>query len=288
MVLKLDPRFPLVWRTPTSAQLGVDPPRVVLHDVTEAQERMLAALASGVSAPGLTMISRGRDDERDALLAVLAPVLAGSEAPTPVPTVAVSGAGELARAIASALGGSGIRTLVAADARELAGERPNLAIAAAHFVLDPELHAFWLRRDVPHLPVVVTDAAAVIGPFVEPGDGPCLRCLELHRRDDDPSWPAIAAQLLGRRSRAESAVLVAETAAAVGRCVVARLSEGAGDAASTRIDAATGERTVRRWSVHEECGCRGVDALLTPLSPARRGNGWAGAARRGRSTTRTS
>jgi bacteriocin biosynthesis cyclodehydratase domain-containing protein len=135
---------------------------------------------------------------------------------------------------------------------------------------------------------VVTDAASVVGPFVEPGDGPCLRCLELHRRDADPSWPAIATQLLGRRSAAQSAVLVAETAAAVGRLVMARLTVGAGDAASTRIDAATGERTVQHWGVHEECGCRGVDALLTPLSRARPETGWAGAAPRARSTRQTS
>ncbi len=48
MVLKLDPRFPLVWRTPSSLQLGVDPAVVTLHDVSETTERLLAALVAGV------------------------------------------------------------------------------------------------------------------------------------------------------------------------------------------------------------------------------------------------
>jgi hypothetical protein len=35
MILRLDPRFPMVWRTPTSVQLGIDPPLVILDPVTE-------------------------------------------------------------------------------------------------------------------------------------------------------------------------------------------------------------------------------------------------------------
>ena len=53
-------------------------------------------------------------------------------------------------------------------------------------------------RDVPHLAVVFDDDGARVGPLVEPGAGPCLRCLDLGRRDADPAWPAIAAQLAGR------------------------------------------------------------------------------------------
>ena len=33
------------------------------------------------------------------------------------------------------------------------------------------------------------------GPLVTPGRGPCLRCLDLHRCDRDPAWPALLAQL---------------------------------------------------------------------------------------------
>ncbi len=75
MILRLDPRLPIVWRSPSSVQLGVDPPVVVLNEVTEIQERILAALAVGVSEPGLTMIAQGHLDQRDDLLRRLVPAL---------------------------------------------------------------------------------------------------------------------------------------------------------------------------------------------------------------------
>ncbi|MDF1479547.1 hypothetical protein PYV02_10680 [Leifsonia sp. H3M29-4] len=270
MVLRLDPRFPVVWRTPSSVQLGVDPPVAIVEALTETQERMLAALAVGVSESGLAMLARGHDDERASLIAAIAPAL---EAPTDeprVPTVAITG--PLAEAIVPVLAASGVQVLVGADAGALRDARPDLAIATAHYVLEPELHAFWLRRDVPHLPIVLGDTGATVGPMIEPGTGPCLLCLELHRRDADPAWPAIASQLLGRRSGAESAVLLAELSGMAARAVLARLADGPGPAHSVRLDAATGARRARRWAVHPECGCRGLDAL----SPGRPESGSAG------------
>ena len=71
MVLRLDPRLPLLWRTPSSLQFGVDDPPVVLEAVSAAEERMIAALRVGVSRSGLEMISAtagGRHGEAAALL----------------------------------------------------------------------------------------------------------------------------------------------------------------------------------------------------------------------------
>src|SRR4051812_38820855 len=58
MVLRLDPRLPVVWRTPTSIQFGISLPVVVMHDVTTAGERMIAALATGVTDAGVAMIGQ--------------------------------------------------------------------------------------------------------------------------------------------------------------------------------------------------------------------------------------
>lgn len=274
MILKLDPRLPLVWRSPSSVQLGIDPPVVRLDDVTETQERMLAALAVGVSDPGLTMIARGAVAERDALLKTLAPALAPAERHSSTATVAVSGTEPLVSAVTSVLAESGIRVLAAADADELTSADPDLAIVEGHFVLAPELHGLWLRRDVPHIPVVFSDTGVEVGPVIEPGQGPCLLCLELHHRDSDPAWPAIAAQLLGRRSRAASAVLVAAATATVSRLVVGRLAGGAGAAVSVRIDGATGVAVERVWEAHPDCGCRGIQFLMEEeVSPTRPGIG---------------
>ncbi len=280
MVLRLDPRYPVVWRTPSSVQLGVDPPAVVLDGISEVQERMLAALAVGVSQSGLAMLSRGRDAERDALLARLAPVLAAPDTAAALPTVAISGVETISGAIVPVLAESGVQVIAGAEVGDLRDARPHLAIATGHFVLDPELHAFWLRRDVPHLPIVLSDTAVTIGPFVEPGAARACcasSCTGAMRMRPGRRSPRSCS---GRRSRAESAVLLAETAAAAGRMVLARLSAGAGAAASLRIDATTGIRTWRTWSVHPECGCRDIDAVAASPMSAEVGQEPAGLARR--------
>ena len=306
MTLRIDPRLPLVWRSPSGVQVGIDPAVLRIDDVTEAQARMLAALAVGTSPSGLLVVAGGRtpdaNRQRDELLHLVAPALQPAP-PVSRGTVAISGSATLAAAIAGLLADRGVTVLLAADAAELADaadaadladtadSRPDLAIVVGHFVLAPQLHAVWLRRDIPHLPVVVGDTATVVGPLVEPGKGPCLLCLELHHRDADWAWPAIATQLLGRRSGIETAILVAETAAAAARMAIDRLQRPTGGRAaeSVRIDAATGEKLWRGWQVHPECGCGGIPNLepepdperssTRTIRPARPGIDWANAAR---------
>lgn len=265
MILRLDPKHPILWRTPTSVQLGIDPPAAVLHEITETQERLLAALAVGVSRPGLTMIARGRADEVDPLLATVTQALVRSVTPV-VASVALTGVGELVEMVAHALGGSGVRVERAHDPADLASE-PDFAILVSRHVTPPALHGVWLRRDIPHLPVVIGEHAVTVGPVVEPGSGPCLLCVELHRRDADPAWPALATQLLGRPAIAESPVLLLDSAGLAARLVLERLAGGSGPAVATRIDAATGHRDTTTWSQHPECGCRGIIAALPARVP---------------------
>lgn len=274
MILKLDPRYPVVWRTPLSLQLGIDPPIVRIDDVSETQERLIWALTVGVTRPGLAMIAGERHDECDTLLELLAPALRRST-PEVAPTVAITGTGPLVDAAAAALASSNVLVLLAASPDDLENYRPALAIGVAHYVVSPSLRGAWLRRDIPHLPVVFSDTGVLIGPIVEPGIGPCLHCLDLHRRDADPAWPTLASQLHGRRSAAESAVLAIEGASTVCRLALARISAGAGAAASVRIDTATGQRTERTWTAHPECGCLGLDPAPLEFSAGRPESDWA-------------
>lgn len=256
MILRLDPRHPMLWRTPSSLQFGADPTLLRLDEVTQTQERLLAALAVGVGRSGLTMIAGGREDLVDRLLAALEPVLSGP----PVETgrvVSVSGTGPIVRPLSETLQALGVRLVDA----PVGAARPELAVLVHGYVIPPTLHGMWLRRDVAHLPVVLSDGGVSIGPLVEPGAGPCLLCIELHRRDADRAWPAIAAQLLGRTPPA-SAALALEAAALAARTVLDRLDHGPGQPISVRIDAATGERQEREWLPHPECGCRGIEALM--------------------------
>lgn len=58
MALALDPRIQRVWRSPHALQFGVDAPVLVLDPVGSVEERMLAALASGVSRGVLEVVAQ--------------------------------------------------------------------------------------------------------------------------------------------------------------------------------------------------------------------------------------
>ncbi len=254
MVLKLDRRYPLVWRSPESLQVGVDRSLLVIDEVTDAQQQLFAALVAGISRSGLDMIARTVEAEPgtvDRLLAQLSGALESE--PGPLPTATVEGTGPTA---------ARLRLL-------LDGDNAGFVVIIAHHVIDPELHGRWLRRDVPHLPVVFGDAVVRIGPIVEPGTGPCLYCLALHRTDADPAWPAIASQLWGRPSMLESALVATETAGIVARLVQARQQRGTpGPATSIELDSTSGERTYREWARHPDCQCAEITAAQPEISMA--------------------
>ncbi|WEO78544.1 TOMM precursor leader peptide-binding protein [Cryobacterium sp. SO2] len=286
MILRLDPRYPLVWRTPDTIQLGIDRPLAIVPGVTAPLESVIAALRVGVPRSGALMLGRqagATDAATIALLRALAPALVtvdrrqvrrgepaavtsswfspptGPDASGPRPVVCVDGAGHTADRIRGLLTDLGVG-VVSAGAQEQAPGRmaPDLAVIVDHFVLAPERHGRWLRRDVPHLPVLFSDAEARVGPLVEPGAGPCLTCLELERVDDDPAWPAIASQLLHRTAPTETTRLGIEVATAVAGIVHERLFAASNEfaAASLAIDAETLMVRRRAHRPHERCGCR--------------------------------
>jgi bacteriocin biosynthesis cyclodehydratase domain-containing protein len=272
MVLRLDGRFATVWRDPFSLQIGVDPARVVLRDVSTAQERMIAALESGVSRSGLDMIassSGASATDVSALLRTLKLLLVADEPIGAASRVSIVGAGQTVERIANTLALAGAQVSVSGSVAESAADDCDLGVVVGHYVLDPESYGFWLRRDLPHLPVVFGDESVMIGPMVEPGSSPCLCCLEYHRRDSDASWSAIASQLWGRRARSETPLASTEVATRVARLVLARLESGRParrtmSARSFQLASETGEVTRREWMPHPDCGCVAVPAGFVP------------------------
>ena len=231
----------------------------VVPGVTAPLESVIAALRVGVPWSGAMMLARqagATDAAAAALLQALQPALVGPAAPPDaepaLPRVCVDGDGPTAGRIRALLADLGIRSVADADAGI------DLAVIVGHFVIAPEQHGRWLRRDVPHLPLVFSDAEVRIGPLVEPGAGPCLTCLELGRVDDDPAWPAIASQLLHRTAPTETARLSIEaatiTTGLVHDRVVGRSHEFS--AASLAVDAETLSVRRRAHRPHERCGCR--------------------------------
>jgi bacteriocin biosynthesis cyclodehydratase domain-containing protein len=190
------------------------------------------------------------------------------EAEVPAARVSIVGTGQTVERIAATLALEGVAVSVS---RTVTDDACDLGVVVGHYVLDPDSYGFWLRRDLPHLPVIFGDDSVQVGPVVEPGHGPCLYCLEHHRRDADASWSAIASQLWARRSSSETPLVSSEVAARVCRLVLDRLraapQRGSAvqrnrtlSARSFRIDVESGEVTRRDWMPHPDCGCLELSA----------------------------
>lgn len=140
---------------------------------------------------------------------------------------------------------------------------PDLVVLVEALVADPERHLRLLADDVPHLSVVVREASVLVGPLVQPGHGPCLRCLELHRADRDPAWPAVAAQLARRAPQAlggEETTLVRVAAGIAAAQVMAHLDGRPTAVHGAGLEIPLPDVLPRRlsWRPHPDCGCAGL------------------------------
>jgi hypothetical protein len=162
------------------------------------------------------------------------------------------------------------RALAAADAVRRASPltdlRPLPADAAADLVVltrpwaasDP-LAADLQRRGVRHLVATVRGETGVVGPLVVPGATGCLRCADLRRRDADPRWPAMAAQLTAAVAPPGGATVTCLATAVTAAVQVLALLDGSGAPATlgTTVELSPPDllpRT-RRWPAHPDCGC---------------------------------
>jgi hypothetical protein len=167
------------------------------------------------------------------------------------------------------------RALAAADAvrrvSPLTDLRPLPTDAAADLVVlarpwaasDP-LAAGIHRSGVPHLVATVRGETGVVGPLVVPGITSCLHCADLHRRDADPRWPGLAAQLTGSEPPPSGTTITCLLTAATAALQVLAFVDGS--AAPGVLEATVELRPplltprVRRWPAHPACDC-GAAAL---------------------------
>jgi bacteriocin biosynthesis cyclodehydratase domain-containing protein len=131
---------------------------------------------------------------------------------------------------------------------------------------NPVPTAWLLNHDVPHLSVVVGESATTVGPFVVPGVDPCLRCLDLHRRDADPNWIRLLTQTSsgGAGQPAEDPATASAAAGLAALAVLAHLDgrEGSARGTTLRIARDSGTVTPTRWTHHADCGCLGLPEAL--------------------------
>jgi hypothetical protein len=212
-------------------QVGVGPGAVVLHP--------------GAGARGLETAE------------VLGPALAGVG---PVPPPATTR--EADRPLSCAVTGTGA---LASRLRRACADRPagpgrtaGLEVLVHQHVVPLDVGVTVARSGRPTLPVVAQRQRVTVGPVVGVGPGPCLHCLDQHRRDRDAAWPALAVALGHPAEQvvpvelpapllqaAEGLVLLLVSSVLAGRPVSAGLAHELGPCAPHVV--------TRRWAVHPAC-----------------------------------
>ncbi|GLY27874.1 ThiF family adenylyltransferase [Kineosporia sp. NBRC 101731] len=135
---------------------------------------------------------------------------------------------------------------------------PDLVVLVDHGTADAARADTLMSADVSHLSVVVGEDGVVVGPLVLPGTSPCLRCLDLHRTDRDPAWPALAGQLRAQGETPQESASSALAAGLVSLQVLAHLdgvAEPAAVGATLEVELPDGLVARRPWPVHPGCGC---------------------------------
>lgn len=216
-------------------QVGVGPGAVVLHagPGTQAGADPLLVETGDVLGPALAGVPT-----------------AGTVAPGTVtgdlPACPVVGGGSLAARLRRALGNVSAET------------SSPVRLAVHQQVVPPEVGVAVARSGTPTVPVVAQHHRVLVGPVVGLGTGPCLHCLDLHRRDRDPAWPALATalghpaeqleqlELPEALARAvEGVVLLLVSSVVTGRPVTPGLGYELGPAAPHVV--------ARRWTAHPGC-----------------------------------
>ena len=151
------------------------------------------------------------------------------------------------------------RAAPAVNSSSSSSQPADLVVVTTGAPVPRPLAVSFAHAGQPHLVTGVWGAAAVVGPLVVPGRTSCLQCADLQRRDRDPAWPALAAQLAASpRDRAPSDVCICSLAAAV--TALQCLSFLDGELPATiegTLELALPDWRLRRrsWPIHPDCRC---------------------------------
>jgi hypothetical protein len=118
--------------------------------------------------------------------------------------------------------------------------------------------------------LVVQGHRVQVGPLITGGGGPCLSCLDLHRRDRDAAWPALLSQLAPQGPFLTSAPVSLEstlTAMAIGAAamIVHTCLDGQPVSCDLSLELSLPWPTIqnRRWLSHPMCDCLVGQATMT-------------------------
>ncbi|OBK24749.1 cyclodehydratase [Mycobacterium asiaticum] len=275
----LDPAMPVLLRPDGVVQVGWDPRRAVLVQPPGSLTASdLATVLRSMRSPiSITELQRqagrqARDvchDDLTNLVSQLvdAGVAIGADR-KPVrraASIRVHGRGPLSDLLIPALRSSGARIGHSNQPHATVSATPvDLVVLADYLVTDPRIVRDLHTARVPHLAVRVRDGIGLVGPLVVPGVTSCLGCADLHRRDRDAAWPAIAAQLRDTVGVADRATMLATAALALSQVnqVIAAVHGQKSDPdppaalnATLEFDLHASSIVARPWTRHPLCCC---------------------------------
>ncbi len=141
-------------------------------------------------------------------------------------------------------------------------DQMDCAILAGSQVLEPKRYATWMNRDVPHLAITSSANVVSVSPMIIPGQTPCLFCLDVSRASADPTWAAVASQLVGRKHKFDDATAQFFSAGLALQKVLQLIDSVGGFAEAIanpfgyELQRETGELAELRWPTAPDCGCR--------------------------------
>jgi bacteriocin biosynthesis cyclodehydratase domain-containing protein len=279
-IYALDPAMPVLLRPDGAVQVGWDPRRALLVRPPSGLTAVgLAALLRSMRSPiPMSELQRqaahqGLLDGNELVNLVAQLVDAGvatrgyRQRRGRSASIRVHGRGPLSDLLVQALRCSGARIRHSCQPHAVATPAAaDLVVLSDYLVADPRMVRDLHAEGVPHLPVRVRDGTGLVGPLVIPGVTSCLGCTDLHRRDRDAAWPAVAAQLRDIVGTADRATLLATAALALSQVnrVIGAVHglEAVADAgpppalnATLEFDLGAGSITARQWTRHPLCSC---------------------------------
>ena len=144
-------------------------------------------------------------------------------------------------------------------------------LAAPQGVLD-----LFAGAGLPYVVTGVRETVGVVGPLVLPGRTACPRCLDLHRTERDPDWPAVVAQLAtaarGAVPSCDVALAAGTAALTVGQVLAHFMGPGFSRCVGATLELRLPHWTVRRraWTTHPCCPCEAATAAERAAAAARR------------------
>ncbi len=275
----LDPALPVLLRPDGAVQVGWSPRRAVLiHPPRGLTPTGLATLLRAMHSPvPISDLQRQAGAAAGELGDLVRKLMAAGvvtrdrrQRAVRSASIRVHGRGPLSELLIDALRCSGARVKQSSQPHAaVTSAEADLVVLSDNLVADPRMLRDLHSHGVAHLPVRVRDGIGLVGPLVIPGVTSCLSCADLHRRDRDPAWPAVAAQLRDTVGVADRATLLATAALALSQVnrVIGAVREPSADSgnsapgpppalnATLEFDVHAGSIVARHWTRHPLCPC---------------------------------